>query len=471
MAERSWPGERHYGDGAVGAAEGRAPLGGREISSPATPAARVSAVIVILLVALILLYEAEVTARGGAAHSWSTALALSALLVARGVYLRHPITYPHMTVAVLVLAVASVAYRVHHPGVGFVLLAAAGFVLVLPQRAGSQPYRIDRVAELVARTEGDPLAPFAMHSAKAYFFDRRSTAAIGYRTRFGMAVVGGDPVGDRAAFSDLISAFSEFAAGRGWRLAVLGASPGLAELWQVCAYRHRGLHAVPIGNDVVLDVDSFDLGGRKFRNLRQAVNRTVNAGVGTEVRYESSLTATRRAELLAIVDQWGRGRQVRGFSMILDHLLDGRHPNMLVVIAADADGRAVGFQRYGISGKGKELSLDVPWRRKDAYNGVNERMIVDLVGYARDHDIHRISLAFAPFPELFARREKSPGARSARVLAHLGDPLIRLESLYRFLCKFHALSERRYVLIRRRDIVVAAAALLTLEFMPHRRER
>ncbi|WP_084480360.1 bifunctional lysylphosphatidylglycerol flippase/synthetase MprF [Nocardia grenadensis] len=470
MAERSWQGERHHGDDAVGASGGRAPLLDRGITAPATPAARVVAVIAILLIALVLVYEAEVTSRGGAARSWATALALSGLLVARGVYLRRPITYPHITVAVLVLAIASIAYRIHHPGVGFALLAATGFVLVLPQRAGSQPYRIDRVAELVGRTEGDPLAPFAMHSAKAYFFDRRSTAAIGYRTRFGVAVVGGDPVGDRAAFPDLISAFSEFAAGRGWRIAVLGASPGLAELWQVRAGRHRGLYPVPIGNDVVIDVDRFDLSGRKFRNLRQAVNHTVNAGVGTEVRYESSLTAARRAELLAIVDQWRRGRQVRGFSMILDHLLDGRHPNMLVVIADGMDGRAVGFQRYGISGKGKELSLDVPWRRRDAYNGVNERMIVDLVDYARGHGIHRIALAFAPFPELFARRNTSRGARVARLLAHLGDPLIRLESLYRFLCKFHALSEQRYVLIRRREIVVAAAALLALEFVPRHRE-
>ncbi|MEV6321244.1 hypothetical protein AB0M45_08615 [Nocardia sp. NPDC051787] len=36
--------------------------------------------------------------------------------------------------------------------------------------------------------------------------------------------------------------------------------------------------------------------------------------------------------------------------------------------------------------------------------------------------------------------------------------------------KFHALSRPRYVLIRWREVVVAAAALLSLEFAPHRRE-
>jgi lysylphosphatidylglycerol synthetase-like protein (DUF2156 family) len=227
---------------------------------------------------------------------------------------------------------------------------------------------------------------------------------------------------------------------------------------------------VPIGRDVAIDVAEFNLVGRKYRNLRQAVSRTRNFGVTTEVVYESALTPARREELLAIVDEWRRGRQSRGFSMILDHLLDGRNPNMLVVIANDADGSPVGFQRYGISGRGRELSLDVPWRRKDAPNGLDERMIVDLVDYAAAHDIQRISLAFAPFPELFAEKDKSRTATLFYVLAHLADPLIRLESLYRFLRKFHALSDQRYVLVRWREVVIAAAALLTLEFVPHRRE-
>lgn len=470
MTGRPWQGEHRYGEGSLGAPRGSALTGYREATFTAAPAARTVVITVILLTDVVLVYEADITHHTGVGHSWFVALALSGLFVARGLHLRRPITLPHVTASVLILAIANTSYHAHHPGAGFVLLAATGFVLVLPQSTGPQPDRIDRVAELVGRAEGDPLAPFTMHSSKAYFFNTQSTAVIGYRTRFGIAVVGGDPVGDRGAFPELILAFSEFAAGRGWRIAVLGASPDLAELWQLCAVEHHGLYPVPIGHDVVLDVDGFDLIGRRFRNLRQAVSRTENAGVGTEVVYESALTGTQRSELLAIVDQWGKGRQSRGFSMVLDHLLDGRHPNMLVVIANDRNGSPMGFQRYGISGRGQELSLDVPWRRKDAHNGLNERMIVDLVGYAKTHDIRRISLAFAPFPEMFDAREKSRTARLVCALVHLGDPLIRLESLYRFLRKFHALSDRRYVLIRRREIAIAAAALLTLEFIPHRRE-
>jgi lysylphosphatidylglycerol synthetase-like protein (DUF2156 family) len=444
--------------------------GYRQASITATPALRPVLTISLLLLSAVLVYEAWRAADQGVNRGWFVAASISGLFVVRGLHLRRPITLAHLTIAVFVLAVANLAYRSSHPGFGFVFLASTGFILMLPQSSRPQPDQLYRVAELVGRTERDPLAAFALHSSKTYFFNANSSAAIGYRARFGITVVAGDPIGDRAAFAELLSEFSEFAANQGWRIAVLGASPELAAMWRYRALEHRGLRAIPIGRDVVIDVGSFDMVGRKFRNLRQAVSRTRNFGVTTEVISEATLSEPLRADLLNIVDEWSHGRQSRGFSMILDHLLDGRNPGMLLVIARDGDGRVAGFQRYGVSGRGRDLSLDVPWRRKDAPNGLDERMILDLVDYAREQGVQRISLAFAPFPELFADKERSRTATLIYVAVHLGDPLIRLESLYRFLRKFRSMSDQRFVLIRWREVLLAAAALLTLEFVPHRKQ-
>ncbi|MFC9999129.1 bifunctional lysylphosphatidylglycerol flippase/synthetase MprF [Nocardia sp. NPDC127526] len=444
--------------------------GYRETAFTAGPSTRMPLIGVLVLGSLVLVWAAERTPRHGTDHVWFLAVSIAGLFIARGLHLRRPVTLPHLTAAVAVLVAANLGYHDHHPAVGFVLLAASGFVLVLPVGSRPQPEQLPRVAELVRRSTGDPLAPFALHSSKSYFFTADGSAAVAYRTRFGIAVVAGDPIGDRRAFAGLIGEFSVFAAEQGWRLAVLGASPELTGLWQQRAADHRGLRAIAVGRDVVLEVGDFDMAGRRFRNLRQAVSRTRNAGVTTEVLPETALTEYQREALLGIVDEWGSGRQTRGFSMILDHLLDGRNPGMLVVLARDADGRIAGFQRYGISGDGAELSLDVPWRRRDAPNGLDERMILDLVDYARAHGIARISLAFAAFPELFADTRRSRAAELVYLAVRLGDPLIRLESLYRFLRKFHAFADQRFVLVRLREVLIAAAALLTLEFVPHRRQ-
>lgn len=442
----------------------------RQVALQPARAVRLPLIGVLLLVGVVLVYAADRASREGVDRGWFVAASISGLFIARGLHLRRPITLPHVTVAVIVLGMSNIAYRSDHPGVGFVFLAATGCIVMLPQGSRPQPDQRFRVAALVDQTIGDPLAPFALHSSKTYFFNGAESAAIGYRTRFGIAVVAGDPIGTRAAYGALIAEFSEFAMNRGWRVAVLGASPEVAELWRTRAGEHHGLHAIPIGRDVVVQVGGFDMVGRKFRNLRQAVSRTRNFGVKTEIVPERELTPELRQTLYEIVDQWHHGRQTRGFSMILDHLLDGRNPGMLVVIARDGDGRVAGFQRYGTAGHGTELSLDVPWRRKDAPNGLDERMIVDLVDYSRDHGIERISLAFAAFPELYSDKDRTRTRQGLYLLARVLDPMIRLESLYRFLRKFNSFGDQRFVLIRWREIVFTAAALLTLEFVPHRKQ-
>ncbi|NUS44398.1 MAG: DUF2156 domain-containing protein [Mycobacteriaceae bacterium] len=438
--------------------------GYRQVSVSPAPGARAWFMVGLVAISLVLIYTAERAARAGLDRSWLLAVALAALFVARGMHLNRPIFLPHLGAAMLVLAVGDVAYRADRPGTGFALVAASGLVLVLPQGSEPQPELHRRVAALIDRTAADPLAPFAMHSAKSYFFNAAGTAAIAYRSRLGIAVVSGDPIGERAEFGALIEDFVEFARQRGWRVAVLGAGAATAAVWNTKVA--TPLRAIPIGRDVVLDVPTFAMVGRKFRNLRQAVSRTKNFGVTTEVVEESALSEPLRAELYAIVDEWNTGRQTRGFSMILDHLLDGEIPGMLVVLARDADGRVAGFQRYGRANAGAELSLDVPWRRRDAPNGLDERMIVDLVDYARDHGVQRISLAFAAFPDLFADKERSVAGHVGYRLVHLLDPLIKLESLYRFLRKFHALDGERVVLLRLRYLIPVALACLTLEFAP-----
>lgn len=54
-------------------------------------------------------------------------------------------------------------------------------------------------------------------------------------------------------------------------------------------------------------------------------------------------------------------------------------------------------------------------------------------------------------------------------LIHILDPLIALESLYRYVRKWHALDARRYALISMTQIVPLLFVLLSLEFMPRRR--
>ncbi|WP_293051507.1 phosphatidylglycerol lysyltransferase domain-containing protein [Mycobacterium sp.] len=401
---------------------------------------------------------------------WSLTMLAVVALIARGIFLGRPVTIKHAAAAALAVLLGLAAHMLAFDLVGDLLIAGSGLALMAPTTARPRPDDLPRVWALVNATRGDPLAPFAMQVRKCYHFSADGGAALAYRTRIGYAVVSGDPIGDETQFRQLIADFAAMCRARGWRIVVLCCSERRLALWSDPAVIGQPLRAVPVGRDVVIDVGNFAMSGRKFRNLRQAVQRTHNCGVTTEIVAEQDLDDERRAELIEVLRASPSGAHTeRGFSMALDGALERRYPGIQLIIARDAAGRVQGFHRYATAGGGSELSLDVPWRRRGAPNGIDERLSVDMVMAAKEAGAQRVSLAFAAFPDIFDEKHRGRVQAVCYRLIHLGDPLIALESLYRYLRKFHSLGERRYVLVRLTQLPALLYVVMSLEFMPRRR--
>ncbi|MCW2494244.1 phosphatidylglycerol lysyltransferase domain-containing protein [Jatrophihabitans sp.] len=315
-----------------------------------------------------------------------------------------------------------------------------------------------RVRDLVAISEADPLAPFALRPEKQYVFSADGDAAVSYRVKFGVAMASGDPVGEPASWQAAVDAFVLAAKARKLRIAVIGAGERAKQMW--AGY---GLSAVPIGRDVVLGREQFQVTGRRYRNLRQAIQRSRNAGITVEFSREGELPA---ADILELRGMMAHQRKVdsRGFSMILGRLFNGLEPDAIMVIARGPDGHMVAAHRYLWAGK-QDLSLDLPVRARRSPNGTDERLVAETIKWGQENGVERVSLAFAPFPDLFVNR-KNLGVlgKLAYGAVHLLDPLIKVEALYRYLRKFHAFDQERYVMLRWRNTLRVALAALLLEF-------
>jgi lysylphosphatidylglycerol synthetase-like protein (DUF2156 family) len=314
------------------------------------------------------------------------------------------------------------------------------------------------VRALVVASEGDPLAPFALRPEKNYVFAPDGRAAVGYRLKLGMAVASGDPVGDVCSWPAAIEEFMIRARAQRLRVAVLGAGERAKLIWE----RYH-LSSVAIGRDVVVQRSEFTLKGRPYRNVRQAIQRSHNFGVKVTVHREGELGQDVVDELRALMKRTKRDDQ-RGFSMILGRMFDGSADESIVAIARDRDGAIVGAHRYLWAGE-HDLSFDLPIRARRAPNGVDERLVAEVVDGSADLGVQRVSLAFAPFPDLFGNRASLGWlGRLAAVVVHVFDPFIKVEALYRYLRKFRAFGQQRYVMLRWRNVVRTALALLLLEF-------
>jgi lysylphosphatidylglycerol synthetase-like protein (DUF2156 family) len=401
---------------------------------------------------------------------WSVTVLAAVAFVVRGLLLGRPVTARHAAVAAIVLFAGIAARVLTFDLLGGALIAGSGLALMWPIAARRQPGDLSRMWALINATIGDPLAPFAMQAGKCYLFSADGRAALAYRTRIGYAVVSGDPVGDQAQFPRLIADFAGHCHDHGWRIVVLACSERRLQLWSDPRVIGASLRPIPIGRDVVIDVADFTMSGRRFRNLRQAVQRTHNSGITTEIVAEQDLDDGQVAELAEVLRASPSGAHTdRGFCMSLDGVLEGRFPGIQLAVARDKSGRAQGFHRYATAGRGSEITLEVPWRRRGAPNGIDERLSVDMINGAKDAGAQRLSLSFAAFPELFDEQDRGRMQATFYWLIHRLDPLIALESLYGYLRKFHAIGERRYALVSLTQLVPLIYVLMSLELVPRRR--
>ncbi|HET8594738.1 MAG TPA: phosphatidylglycerol lysyltransferase domain-containing protein [Intrasporangium sp.] len=280
----------------------------------------------------------------------------------------------------------------------------------------------------------DSLGYFNLRRDKSVLWSDSRKAAVAYRVVGGVMLASGDPIGDPEAWPGAMTNFLLEADRHAWVPAALGCSERAGRAWQ----RVTDFAAVELGDEAVVDIETFSLSGRSMRNVRQMVSRVRRAGYETRILRVRDMTPTARGELLRDAEAWRGSETERGFSMALGRVADPRDPDALIVLAVH-EGVVRGFLQFVPWGS-DGISLDLMRRDRNAEPGINELLIVSVLEAARDLGIHRVSLNFAAFRSVFERAERlgaGPVTRFMRRLLGLGSRWFQLESLYRFNSKFH----------------------------------
>ncbi|MFB7595364.1 bifunctional lysylphosphatidylglycerol synthetase/lysine--tRNA ligase LysX [Streptomyces sp. NPDC056160] len=297
-------------------------------------------------------------------------------------------------------------------------------------------------ALLRAYGEDDSLGYFATRRDKAVVFSPSGKAAVTYRVEAGVCLASGDPVGDREAWPHAIAAWLEAARRYAWTPAVMGASEDGAR-----AYVRAGLGALQLGDEAIVHIADFDLGGRDMRVTRQAVHRVRRTGATCRVRRHAALTDEEMEEVVDKADAWRDTETERGFSMALDRLGDPADGDCLLVEALSADGRLLALLSFVPWGR-HGVSLDLMRRDRTAPNGIMEFMVAELCAAAPALGVRRISLNFAVFRSVFeegARIGAGPVLRLWRRLLLFFSRWWQLEALYRSNAKYHPEWYPRYI--------------------------
>jgi lysyl-tRNA synthetase class 2 len=297
-----------------------------------------------------------------------------------------------------------------------------------------------RAAARIVREHGsDTLSFFKLRADKHYFFARDGGAFVGYRIENGVLLVSGDPVGPEESFPQLLDDLMSFARVRDLRLGAVGTSERLR-----ASYEERGLRTMYLGDEAILDLESFSLEGRKIRKIRQSVSRLSKAGYSACLQGVSELDAVTAGEVQSVLERGREGAPERGFSMAMD-AIDGPHKDeTAVVIARDGDGAVRGVLHFVPTYGRDAASLSFMRRDPGTPNGLTEFMVVQAAELLKERGVREMSLNFAAFAR-WIHSPSGPVERLMGKLIALGNPFFQIESLYRFNAKFFPRWEPRFL--------------------------
>jgi hypothetical protein len=214
----------------------------------------------------------------------------------------------------------------------------------------------------------------------------------------------------------------------------------------LAACRKLGLRVLRIGDEAVVDPQTFSLEGRPIRKVRQSIARVKRHGWRVEVVDDREVSAALERELTEAEADWrSRQRRLIGFAMTLGRLAGAdERDGGVYVLGRDPDGRLRSFLRFASYRAG--LSLDLMRRAGDEPNGLTEAMVVAAIERARELRMSSVSLNFAGFAHVMAADAAlSRSQRLLRACLRLLHGRFQLERLVHFNAKFFPRWQPRYL--------------------------
>lgn len=342
------------------------------------------------------------------------------------------------------------------------LIALRSFLLtnIRVNRTADQDLQLHK---LLAKYPTDSLAYFSTNNNRGIIFSNNKQAAITYTIASGVALAGGDPIGNRENWNNAIQNWIEFTHKEGLVPAALSTTENGAR-----AYKKSGFIIKALGDEAIIDVPFFSVGNKNMKGLNAAKKRTLKAGITIQCRRLCKIDEKELCYLKNKAAEYRNGDE-RGFSMASDRILHSIDFDQMVVTAYDANKNLQALLTFAPWGT-KGLSLNQMRRKPDSVNGVIEAMILSLINIAREENIEKISLNFATFRHLIVEGNAVDANFIKRIMRRIiiiASRVWQLQSLYESNAKYQPTWQTRYIAFKPGRLISTIIASAQLEgFLP-----
>lgn len=293
------------------------------------------------------------------------------------------------------------------------------------------------------------------------FLTRRRDAYAAYRVNAGVAVVLGDPVGPPDAVSGAVEEFAEFAAANAWDPVFYGATEA-----NFRTYVRLGYTPLKVGEEAVIPLPPLEFRGKRWQDIRTAINRAAREGVRFEMLEGGSVPAEMVRQFEEISAGWSSRHELPEMEFTLGRVGDVADPAVSVAVAVDEGGRVHAFADWLPVPARRGWVIDLMRRRDDSMSGAMDFVIASSLLYFKTHGYEMASLAAAPLADTESDDDESLVRRLvARISGRFGD-LYDFKSLFDYKQKYDPAWEPVYLMTQGAPNVVRVAQAIVRAHLP-----
>ena len=280
---------------------------------------------------------------------------------------------------------------------------------------------------------------FALSEEKSYFFSSSRKVVIAYVLEGTVAVVAGDPIGPENELAGALQEFKAFCAQQDWTMVFWQVRNDLVDL-----YHSFGMHLLKIGEDAVINTQSFTLKGGAMANVRSSAKRAEKEGLQVVFYRGQVQDVEQLVQLERISQKWvaQKGGSEMGFSM--GQFNSNGDPEQITALAVDKQNLVHAFVTFiPIYGR-KGWGLDLMRRAERCVPGTMELLLSRSIEFLKGCGAEMVSLGLAPMSNA-NNEDASLLDTSIDALTHRFGNLKESQSLFHFKKKFQPSWESRYL--------------------------
>ena len=280
---------------------------------------------------------------------------------------------------------------------------------------------------------------FALSEEKSYFFSASRKVVIAYVLEGTVAVVAGDPIGPENELAGAMQDFKTFCSQQDWTMVFWQVRSDFVDL-----YHSFGLHLLKIGEDAVINTQSFTLKGGAMANVRSSAKRAEKEGLQVVCYHGQVQDVEQFVQVERISQRWvaQKGGSEMGFSMGQFNSLGD--PEQLTALAVDTQNLVHAFVTFiPIYGR-KGWGLDLMRRAGQCAPGTMELLLSRSIEFLKSCGAEMVSLGLAPMSNA-NNEDASLLDNGIDALTHRFGNLKESQSLFHFKKKFQPTWESRYL--------------------------